>query len=301
MTQQNAPSKAYIPLLARISINPSNAELNPICHLLALLAAHHIFHVSGLRVNIYSLYGINLYFNLHALFLQRGCVYWKRIPYSSPQTSQINCLIHQNLDHCFPTRVLQNTRNFRINKYKFLNVGKNCKNRSKYVRNFCPAVGNTGAISLSSEMYDWVRNTFVEFSQNSGTLLRLQEEQLTELQCDQALKIKFNDVTCDVFWISIKITYFEISVKPVNISLNSLNFTSVNKLSHVSQILIAKKSTAAKEDLWVYLSKLQPKIKHLWGGRIQVSLKMNLIFSFTMTFMLMFKKILVWFHNWQKQ
>ena len=32
------------------SINPLNAELNPICHLLALLGAHHIFHVSGLRV-----------------------------------------------------------------------------------------------------------------------------------------------------------------------------------------------------------------------------------------------------------
>ena len=30
--------------------NPSDAELNPICHLLALLGAHHIFHVSGLRV-----------------------------------------------------------------------------------------------------------------------------------------------------------------------------------------------------------------------------------------------------------
>jgi len=29
---------------------PSNAELNPICHLLALLGAHHICHVSGLRV-----------------------------------------------------------------------------------------------------------------------------------------------------------------------------------------------------------------------------------------------------------
>jgi hypothetical protein len=26
-------------------------ELNPICHLLALLGAHHIFHVSRLRVN----------------------------------------------------------------------------------------------------------------------------------------------------------------------------------------------------------------------------------------------------------
>jgi len=31
-------------------IKPSNAELNPICHLLALLEAHHIFHISGLRV-----------------------------------------------------------------------------------------------------------------------------------------------------------------------------------------------------------------------------------------------------------
>jgi hypothetical protein len=39
--------------------------------------------------------------------------------------------------------------------------------------------------SLSSEMYDWVRNPFVEFSPNSKNLLSLQEEeQLTELQCD---------------------------------------------------------------------------------------------------------------------
>jgi len=27
-----------------------NTELNPICHLLALLGAHHILHVSGIRV-----------------------------------------------------------------------------------------------------------------------------------------------------------------------------------------------------------------------------------------------------------
>jgi hypothetical protein len=31
-------------------LNPLNAELNPICHLLALLGAHHIFNVSGLKV-----------------------------------------------------------------------------------------------------------------------------------------------------------------------------------------------------------------------------------------------------------
>jgi hypothetical protein len=30
--------------------NPLNAQLNPICHLLALLGAHHILHVSRIRV-----------------------------------------------------------------------------------------------------------------------------------------------------------------------------------------------------------------------------------------------------------
>jgi hypothetical protein len=33
-------------------INPLNAKLYPICHLLALLGAHHILHVSRVRVNL---------------------------------------------------------------------------------------------------------------------------------------------------------------------------------------------------------------------------------------------------------
>jgi hypothetical protein len=32
-------------------INSLHAQLNPICHLLALLGAHHILHVSRIRVN----------------------------------------------------------------------------------------------------------------------------------------------------------------------------------------------------------------------------------------------------------
>jgi len=37
-------------------INPLNTELNPICHLLALLGAHHFLHVSKIRVkqDLYS-------------------------------------------------------------------------------------------------------------------------------------------------------------------------------------------------------------------------------------------------------
>jgi len=37
------------------SINPLNAELNPICYLLALLGAHHILHVSRIRVKSLTL------------------------------------------------------------------------------------------------------------------------------------------------------------------------------------------------------------------------------------------------------
>jgi len=33
-------------------INPLNAELNPICHLLAILGVHHFLHVSRIRVNM---------------------------------------------------------------------------------------------------------------------------------------------------------------------------------------------------------------------------------------------------------
>ena len=37
-------------------INPLNAELNPIYHLLALLEAHHILHVNRIRVKDYVYY-----------------------------------------------------------------------------------------------------------------------------------------------------------------------------------------------------------------------------------------------------
>jgi hypothetical protein len=33
-------------------INALNDELNPICHLLTLLGAHHILHVSRIRVKL---------------------------------------------------------------------------------------------------------------------------------------------------------------------------------------------------------------------------------------------------------
>ena len=45
-------------------INPLNAELNPICYLLALLGAQHFLHVSRIRVK--SLAARIIYINLLA-------------------------------------------------------------------------------------------------------------------------------------------------------------------------------------------------------------------------------------------
>ena len=41
-----------------LTFNPLNAKLNPICHLLALFGAHHILHVSGVRVNFVLSLGV---------------------------------------------------------------------------------------------------------------------------------------------------------------------------------------------------------------------------------------------------
>ena len=42
-------------IIAPYHVNPLNAELNPICYLLALLGAHHFLHVSRIRVKLLNL------------------------------------------------------------------------------------------------------------------------------------------------------------------------------------------------------------------------------------------------------
>ena len=47
-----SPVLNFLHYLFHAYFNPLNAELNPICHLLALLGYHPILHVSRIRVNI---------------------------------------------------------------------------------------------------------------------------------------------------------------------------------------------------------------------------------------------------------
>jgi len=46
-------------------VNPLNAELNPICYLLALLGAHHFLHVSGITVKSLTLRQLMFYIYIY--------------------------------------------------------------------------------------------------------------------------------------------------------------------------------------------------------------------------------------------
>jgi len=51
----NKFSLVYQTVVYISSLNPLNTELNPICHLLALLGVHHFLHVSRIRVKSLTL------------------------------------------------------------------------------------------------------------------------------------------------------------------------------------------------------------------------------------------------------
>ena len=58
-----------IGILATTALNPLNAELNPICYLLASLGAHHFLHVSRIRVKSLTLRLLISYIYMEHLFL----------------------------------------------------------------------------------------------------------------------------------------------------------------------------------------------------------------------------------------
>ena len=54
--------------------NPLNAELNPICYLLALLGAHHFLHVSRIRVKSLTLRQLMSYIYIYIYICVCVCV-----------------------------------------------------------------------------------------------------------------------------------------------------------------------------------------------------------------------------------
>ncbi|XP_064101041.1 protein FAM200A-like [Macrobrachium nipponense] len=121
--------------------------------------------------------------------------------------------------------------------------------------------------SLSSDLCDWVRNPFTELSSNSQTLLNLQEEdEITELKCDRTLRIMFDEVPLDVFWISVREEYPVISAKALDILFQfSTSYLCEQGFSCLSTVKSKSRNRllSVEEDLRVCLSEIRPNIKKL--------------------------------------
>ncbi|XP_075454709.1 zinc finger BED domain-containing protein 5-like [Ascaphus truei] len=121
--------------------------------------------------------------------------------------------------------------------------------------------------SLSSEEYDWVRNPFTNYSSSSENTLSLrEEEQLIDLTCDRPLRIQFDVLALDAFWISMKTEFPAISQKAINILLQfSTSYLCEHAFSCLTNIKTKPRPRLlpVEEELRVCVSKLRPRIKLL--------------------------------------
>jgi hypothetical protein len=93
-----------------------------------------------------------------------------------------------------------------------------------------------------------------------------EEKQLTELQYDRNLKMKFNEVPFDMFWISIRKEYTVISAKAVKILLQlSTSYLCEQAFSCLTNIKSKDRNLlpSVEEELRARLSKIRPRIQHL--------------------------------------
>ena len=93
-------SQPFSPTSVLKPVNHLNAELNPICHLLALLRAHHILHVSRVRVKVHfnpSNAELNPIFHLLALLGAHHIFHFSRIRvkvHFNPSNAELNPICH---------------------------------------------------------------------------------------------------------------------------------------------------------------------------------------------------------------
>jgi hypothetical protein len=91
-----------------------------------------------------------------------------------------------------------------------------------------------------------------------------EEEELTELQCDCTLRIKFMDTPLDQFWIMIKEEYPSVSEKALNILLQlSTSYMYEQAFSCITMIKSKDRNhlLSLEDELRVCLSKIRPRIE----------------------------------------
>jgi hypothetical protein len=85
-------------------------------------------------------------------------------------------------------------------------------------------------------VYDWLRNPNYESSVQPKYLTLREEEEHCELQSDHTLKIRFNDLSLDKFWISEKERYPAIHGKAIYIAITCLTSIKSKDTNHLISV-----------------------------------------------------------------
>ena len=137
-----------------------------------------------------------------------------------------------------------------------------------HLEELCIRIGNYFP-SLSTQVYDWVRDPYSEFCGHPENLTLKEEKELCELQCERTLKIRFTNQSLDKFWISVKEKYPTIHRKAINILLQFSTFYMCEQaFSYLTNIKSKDRNRLLSIEMkFVCLSKVRSRIKHLCNKR----------------------------------
>ncbi|XP_072909831.1 zinc finger BED domain-containing protein 5-like isoform X6 [Hemitrygon akajei] len=120
--------------------------------------------------------------------------------------------------------------------------------------------------SLSTEVYDWMRDPFCESAAQPENLTLREEEELCELQSNRALKMRFTNLPLDKFWISVKEGYPAIHRKAMTILLQfSTSYLCEQALSSLTSIKSKDRNCliSVEGEIRVSLPQGRPRIEYL--------------------------------------
>ena len=121
--------------------------------------------------------------------------------------------------------------------------------------------------AINSEQYDWIRNPFSANAEMSAKKLPLRNRKnFFKVRNDKTLKLKFSEVELDIFWISIKEEYKQISKAAIEILLQFCTAYMYEQNFSSSLLIKNNKRSCIKyvdHELRVVLSSIEPNMERL--------------------------------------
>ncbi|CAI9721398.1 Hypothetical predicted protein [Octopus vulgaris] len=115
------------------------------------------------------------------------------------------------------------------------------------------------------DMYDWIRNPFVEFEPFEEQFT-LTEEELANFLNDRTLKLKHSELNLNAFWLLVEKEYPAISQKALRLLVHfstsylcEFGFSALTTIKHKKRAQLL----SVEDELHVYLSKTRPNLKEL--------------------------------------